>query len=82
MFSKKDNIPVNDRFSTNNNNNTISNHSSEKAILAVFVTVLVLLISLVTFLYDFILSFKKYVPFKGLFNSDSVGLANYRFHRF
>ncbi|NMB97323.1 MAG: hypothetical protein GYA02_12065 [Clostridiaceae bacterium] len=78
MFSKKDNIPVNDRFSTNNNNNTISNHSSEKAILAVFVTVLVLLISLVTFLYDFILSFKKYVPFKGLFNSDSVGLANYQ----
>jgi ABC-type polysaccharide transport system permease subunit len=75
MFSKKDNSPIDNTFSTKN---TFSHYSSEKVILAIIFTILLFLISLTTFLYDFLISIKEYTPLKGIFNSANVGLTNYR----
>lgn len=75
MFPEKENIPSGGTFSTKS---SFSAHSSEKVLLAVIATGLVFLITLISFLYDFILSLKEYIPLKGIFNSDNVGLANYQ----
>lgn len=46
--------------------------------LSIAFTLLVLIASLVPFLYDVLMSVKEYIPFKGLVRSTHVGLKNYQ----
>jgi|GEM_PF-5314484 len=53
-------------------------HSSQKVVISIAFTSLVLVVSLLPFLYDVLISVKDYAVFKGLGNSPYVGLANYQ----
>ncbi len=66
------NIPISNEIKTS------SKHSPLMVGISIAFTALVLIVSLVPFLYDVLMSVKEYAPFKGLGNSPYIGTMNYQ----